>query len=250
MLKELQDVGLSEKEARVYMAALEIGRATADQLAKQAKIVRSTTYVQIESLMKKGLMSTYEEGKKTYFAPESPEYLKRIFELKKKEFEMRERELNDFLPELMRQFEGAGDRPTVRFFDGKEGVTTMREDFLKLPKGAELKLIYSHDAMAQVYSEEERLKYAQKRAASGVHLKSIYTRKSGPFETTDIVPNTERRFMPNELMPINSDIYIYTDFVAVMALRKKIFGVIIESAEIAQSMGVIFSLLWGIGKKE
>ena len=54
MLKELQDMGLSEKEAKIYLASLEIGRATADQLAKQAKIVRSTTYVQLESLMKKG----------------------------------------------------------------------------------------------------------------------------------------------------------------------------------------------------
>ena len=52
MLKELQDIGLSEKEARVYLAALEIGRATADQLAKHAKIVRPTTYVQLQSLMK------------------------------------------------------------------------------------------------------------------------------------------------------------------------------------------------------
>jgi sugar-specific transcriptional regulator TrmB len=40
MLKELHDIGLSEKEAGVYLAALEIGRATADQLAKHAKIVR------------------------------------------------------------------------------------------------------------------------------------------------------------------------------------------------------------------
>jgi sugar-specific transcriptional regulator TrmB len=78
MLKELQDLGLSEKEAKAYLAALEIGRATADQLAKHAKIKRPTTYMQLESLMKMGLMSTYEEDKKTYFAPESPELLKRL----------------------------------------------------------------------------------------------------------------------------------------------------------------------------
>src|SRR5580692_1306205 len=110
MLKELQDVGLAEKEARVYMAALEIGRATADQLAKQSKIVRSTTYVQIESLMKKGLMSTYEEGKKTYFAPESPEYLKRLLLKQKDDLSLKERDLTSLLPDLLRQFEGAGER--------------------------------------------------------------------------------------------------------------------------------------------
>ena len=63
-LQTLQQIGLSEKEARVYIAALSLGPATADQLAKQTGINRSTTYVHIKSLMAMGLMSTYEEGKK------------------------------------------------------------------------------------------------------------------------------------------------------------------------------------------
>ena len=250
MLKELQDIGLSEKEAKVYLAALEIGRATADQLAKQAKIVRSTTYVQLESLMKKGLMSTYEEGKKTYFAPESPEYLKRIFELRKKEFEAKELELDGFLPELLKKFEGAGERPAVRFFDGKEGVAALREDLLKLPAGTDLRFIYSHDALAHVYSEEERFSHAQKRSTKGIKLRSIYTRKSGPFSPSDIVPNTDRRFVPYEKMPISSDMYVYNNTVAIIALNKKIFGVVIESEEIAQTIKTFFELMWTVGQKE
>ncbi len=249
MLQELQDFGLSDKEARVYLAALEIGRATADQLAKHAKIVRSTTYVQLESLMKKGLMSTYEEGKKTYFAPESPEYLKRTFELKRQEFDVKEKELNVLLPDLLRQFASAGDKPLVRFFSGKEGITAMREGFLQLPAGTELRSIYAHDALEQVFSEEERTEYAKKRAAKGIQVKTVYTRKDRPLAPTDIVSNTERRFIPYEKMPISSDIYIYDHTVAIMALRKKIFGVVIESEEIAQSMNALFSLLWDMGQE-
>jgi sugar-specific transcriptional regulator TrmB len=250
MLKELQDVGLSEKEAKVYLAALEIGRATADQLAKQAKIVRSTTYVQLESLMKKGLMSTYEEGKKTYFAPESPEYLKRIVELRKKELEAREQELSGFLPQLLQKFEGAGERPVVRFFDGKEGVSSLREELLKLPTGTDLRFIYSHDALAGVYSEDERLSHAQKRSSRGIELKSIYTRKGGPFDAKDTVPHTKRRFIPFEKMPIHSDMYVYNNTVAIIALNKKVFGAVIESEEIAQTVRTFFDLIWQLGEEE
>src|SRR5437868_13388020 len=120
MLKELQDMGLSEKEAKVYLAALELGPTTAEKLAIQAKVNRSTTYVQLESLMEKGLMSTYEEGKKTFFAPESPELLRRLLTLKKDEVVARERDLTRFLPDLLRQFEGAGEKPVVRLFPGKD----------------------------------------------------------------------------------------------------------------------------------
>ncbi|MBI4087815.1 TrmB family transcriptional regulator, partial [Candidatus Kaiserbacteria bacterium] len=70
MPKELEDLGLSEKEARVYLAALELGQNTAERIAKQASVNRSTTYVQLDSLMKMGLISTHEEDKKTLFAPE------------------------------------------------------------------------------------------------------------------------------------------------------------------------------------
>lgn len=250
MLKELQDIGLSEKEARVYVASLEIGKATADQLAKQAKVVRPTVYVQLESLMQKGLVSKYEDGKKTFFVPESPDYLKRFFELKRREFEVREKELETLLPGLTRMFEGAGERPAVRFFDGKVGVATLRENLLSLPAGTDLRFIYCHDALARVYSEPDRRSHAQKRATKGINLRSVYTRKEGPFAPDDIVPNTERRYISYEKMPITSDMYIYNNTVAIIALQKKIFGVVIESEEIAQTMRIFFELLWGLGEKE
>jgi len=240
-------VGLSEKEAKVYMAALEIGRATADQLAKQAKIVRSTTYVQIESLMKKGLMSTYEEGKKTYFAPESPEYLKRIFELKKKEFEVRERELNDFLPDLIRQFEGAGDRPLVRFFDGKEGIISLREEAL----GAKNKTIYvmsSNDTLSNVFTREERAAYTEKRLRKGIITKLIYTRQEGKLPEAP-PENTEQAYISPEKLPLETDIIIFDGCVGIMTLKGKLLGVLIQSKEVQSSMLSIFNFLWDAAEK-
>lgn len=247
MLKELQDVGLSEKEAKIYIAALEIGRATADQLAKQAKIVRSTAYVQLESLMKKGLMSTYEEGKKTYFAPESPEYLKRIFELKKKEFEAKELELNDFLPELLKKFEGAGERPLVRFFSGKEGITAMREEVLTLKKGEEIFILFSRDSLATIYTQKELDDFSDKRVRNGIHSRYIYTRQGGK-SGSEIPPNTERRYISPDRMPMSSDIFVYRNCVAVMALKGPVFGIIIDSKEIADSFRAIFNTLWEIAE--
>ncbi|MBI5644702.1 helix-turn-helix domain-containing protein [Candidatus Kaiserbacteria bacterium] len=118
MLKELQDIGLSEKEARVYLASLELGQTTAEKLAKHAKVNRSTTYVQLESLMKRGLISTHEADKKAVFAPESPEILKRLLLKQRDDINSRERDLATILPMLVQQYEGAGEWPLVRFFPG------------------------------------------------------------------------------------------------------------------------------------
>ena len=153
MLKELQDLGLSEKEARVYLAALELGATTADKLAKQAKIKRPTAYVQLESLMKMGLMSTYEEGKKTMFAPESPELLKRLLANQQENLRTKESELSNMLPALMQQFASAGERPVVRFFPGKEGVAVAREEVLAT-KDKNIYIIFSPEKLSQVFSQK------------------------------------------------------------------------------------------------
>jgi|SRR3989344_829968 len=66
--KELQALGLSEKEAKVYLAALVLGPDTVQNIAKKAGINRPTAYLQIESLKEKGIISEVEKDKKILLA--------------------------------------------------------------------------------------------------------------------------------------------------------------------------------------
>ena len=242
MLKELEDIGLSEKESKVYLAALEIGRATADQLAKQAKIVRPTTYVQLESLMKKGLMSTYQEGKKTYFAPESPELLRRLLLKQKDDLSAKERDLSSLLPDLLRQFEGAGERPVVRFFPGKEGITTVREELLTT-KEKRTYVLFSYGQLLKIYSEVELDAYSERRKSLRIHSQGIYL-KDQAFDKAGLDSLTERRFMSTEQLPMNIDISIFDDKTTILSLEGILFGMIIESTQIASSMKTLFKFIW------
>lgn len=245
MLRELQNFGLTEKEAQVYLASLEMGNATADQLAKQANVKRPTTYLQIESLIKKGLMSTYEESKKTYFAPESPDHLKKIFKKEKQKFEASEKELNMLLPDLSQMFAGAGERPVVRFFDGKEGVVAMREHMLTT-RNKEFLTVYSQDTLNKIFTKEERGVYSNKRIKAGIKSKLIYTRSKGKLPKEESMWSlTESKYVSIERLSIRTDIVIFdTDQVAFTALEGKLFGTIIQSKEIADSMRAIFNFLW------
>ncbi len=242
MLKELEELGLSEKEARVYMAALEIGRATADQLAKQAKIVRPTTYLQIKSLMESGLMSTYEEGKKTYFTPESPAALSRLLEKRKESLRTNESLLSSLLPILTQQFEAAGERPVVRFFPGKEGIATVREEVLTT-KDKKTYIIFAPEKLSQLYGQEYLDEYTDRRQALGIYSKGIYTYKES-FEPSVLNNLTERRSFAPSLLPLTVDIYIFDDKVAILSLEGSLFGLVIQSKEISQSVKAIFDFLW------
>ena len=240
MLKELQDLGLSEKEARVYLAALEIGATTADKLAKHAKIKRPTTYVQIESLMKMGLMSTYVEGKKTMFAPESPELLRRVLSRRRDDLAGKERDLASYLPELMRQFASAGERPVVRFFPGKEGLIAVREEILTV-KEKSLAVIFSSVNMNKVFEERELEDYTKRRIALEIKSRAIYTNKDF-FDKAPQDALSEWRYLPE--LPISIDVRIFDDKVAIFSLEGAIFAMVIQSQKMSESMKLIFDLLW------
>ncbi len=241
MLKELQDIGLSEKEAKVYMAALEIGRATADQLSKHAKIVRPTTYVQIESLMKKGLMSTYEEGKKTYFAPESPELLKRLLLQQQEGLRTKEQGLTEMLPELLRQFESAGERPVVRFFPGKDGITTAREEILST-QDKQLYVLFSQDThMSQIYSQKDVDDYTDRRNKLHIRSNAIYT-NADVYKTAWVDSLTQVRLLTG--INTSMDVRLFDNKTALFSTKGNIFALVIESTQITESMKSIFAFLW------
>lgn len=242
MAFHLEEYGLSEKEAAVYTAALELGPATADQLAKHANVKRSTTYLQIEALQDMGLMSSYEEGKKTLYAPESPENLNRLIDRQKATLDQRQHELSKELPDLIRAFEGAGERPVVRFYQGKEGVKSLREESLKC-ESKELLVISSNDHLSELFSREERDEFSAKRAKAGIKIRVLYTRAAGKF-TEPTSANTERAYYSPDELQLGTDIVIFDDSVAMMALTGVIFGVLIESSEIAKSQRSIFERLW------
>ena len=243
MVKELQDFGLSEKEAKVYEAALELGPATADQLSKQSKILRPTTYVQLQSLLKLGLMSTYEEGKKTFFAPESPELLRRLLTRQKEALDSKDRELVEFLPELLRQFEGAGERPVVRFFTGKEGITATREEVLK-SKNKKTYTIFSYEHLRKIYTEKELDDYSERRRFLGIHSRGIHVYKAY-FSKAGLDDLTERRFLPPEVFPFSTiEITVFDDKTSIRSLEGPLFGMIIHSVQIAAGMEAIFNFLW------
>ena len=109
--KELQALGLSEKEAKVFLASLELGPDTVQNIAKKSGINRPTAYVQIESLKKKGLMSEVEKGKKVLNTAESPERLSSLLNALEKELDFKKIEIKRILPALQELSLGAGERP-------------------------------------------------------------------------------------------------------------------------------------------
>src|SRR5262245_39925471 len=111
----LKQIGLNEKEAQVYLALLELGTATVHPIATKASIKRPTTYLILEDLLRKGLVSVIPREKKVMYTAESPEKI--IQDLNKKQ-EL----LKRFMPNMMALYNAKKDKPQVLLFEGRKGI--------------------------------------------------------------------------------------------------------------------------------
>lgn len=248
MLTELKNIGLSDKEARVYLAMLELGPATILEISAKASINRPTTYVEIESLKKMGLVSTQTKGKRQLFMAESPTQLGFIIDREKKTVEQKKEVLSKVLPELTTLFNLAEEKPLVRFFEGKEGLIRMQDEFLKT-KNKKIVAIASLDDVLQVFPDHPS-SYTPRRVQKKIHARLIYTSHRGPFlKQYDRAMLRESKFISPEKLKFTSDLTIYDDNIAIAALKGKISGTIITHREIATSFRGLFELMWNLAEK-
>lgn len=243
MINQLKNLGLSDNEARVYVAMLELGSATVLEISAKAGVNRPTTYVQIESLKRLGLVSTQIKGKKQLFIAESPEQLEFVIEREKKAVEQKKEELQAVLPELINLFNLAGEKPQVRFLEGKEGLMKMQDELLK-SKTKEVVGFTATESVLRIFPDHVQ-NYASRRVRQGIRSKVIYTDARGPvLEKNDEKMLREAKYVSPEQFPFKSDVTIYGDNIAISALEGKVVGVIITHKELADSFRALFNLIW------
>ena len=129
---ELRKLGLKEKEVAVYLAGLALGMTTVQNISKQAKVTRPTTYEIISGLQKKGLFAETKQGKKRYFIAQSPEKILSILRLQKRELEEKEREFIRIIATLDAKY-APKERGGLQVFKGEEGLDVLEEQLLFTP---------------------------------------------------------------------------------------------------------------------
>ena len=248
MIDELQLFGLTEREAKVYRAALSLGKASVEQLAKEAGIIRTTTYTQIESLMNKGLMSTIQEGKKTYYLAEAPDNLSRLIDQQKKQLDQSANLLTSLLPDLSSLYNKSGNKPVVRLLPGKEGIVTMRNEILKM-KGGHLRVISAFDEFVKVFSDKERKEFTEARQKKKIHSKVIFSSKEPKVIGSGLLPDDYIWISPNEF-DFKFDIYLFDNKVAITSMTGDIGAIVIDGPMLYESMKALFELTWKNAEKK
>lgn len=130
----IQKLNISPTAAKVYCALLELGKATADRIAKRAKTYKPNTYDALEKLSALGLATyLYEENKK-FFIPTNPEKLPQIVEdIKEKEVQRVEelkKEILEFMPELKAAYASIQQKEIFEVYRGRKAYKAMMNEIV------------------------------------------------------------------------------------------------------------------------
>lgn len=231
----LSQLGLQYKEDDIYLACLELGMASVQEIAIKSGVKRTTVYDVLANLGKKGLIGQTIKGKKRLFYAEEPEKLLKLLDEKKARLE-------EAMPLLKSFYNTAGDKPKIRYYDGKEGIKEVYRDTLNY--SGELVAFVTENIindLGQDFADE----YREKRTKNKISVRVI-----GP-DTENIVNyrNTNKdemrkiRLVPHARFPFSIEMNIYGNKVAFMSFKESM-GVIIESNEIANNLRSLFELSW------
>lgn len=236
--KELNKIGLDDKEAEVYLGLLELGEANIQQISKKSKVKRTTVYDIVESLKEKALVSSTKKNKKVLYYAEDPRRLEDNLEEKKNV-------LKGIMPQLLSITNLMDKKPKIRFFEGEEGIKEVYRDTLKYPD-QELLAWVSDDAVNSFDEKFLNDYYLPKRVKNKIWVRAIAPDKPymQKYKGMDQKSLRQTKLVSINRFPLEVELDLYgKGKIGIMSFSEKL-GLIIESKKIFATLKSIFEMNW------
>lgn len=240
----LQKVGLSKQEAKVYLSALKLGVAKASDIAQKADVKREASYYILKMLEEKGFVSEVIKSGVKYYNAIWP---KRILEIIEEEKQEKTSTIKEILPELETLQKTALTHPKIEVYEGIEGFKTIVS-----------KLVEKHKHEIYAYVPEKilhflptfHLQFRRRRKENRVKIRVI-TEKTPFMQELKIKDKEEfRETRFNNIMKniISACFMLQDAIIIIKANEKEQMGVYIKEENTAQLQRHIFEQIWMTSK--
>lgn len=235
----LEAFGLKTKEAHLYLTLLELGEAKAQDIASKAGIQRTNFYDLIPKLISLGLAKQLKRQGKQYYRATDPDDLLSLEE-------QRLSQLREALPRLKAITNLSTEKPKVFYYEGVNGVKQVYEHMLNHRGEIVLFTTPSFVSKEQLNLLKE---HVPRRVSRGNRLRMVgeISPENILLQNRDKAELRETRLLPQDIYHSNVEIGIYGKNVYIVDFRQ-LFGMEIESTDVANTLNMIFEIVWSSGK--
>ena len=238
IVETLENFGLNEKEARIYLTLLPLKKATAYVVSVQSGIKKSTTYNILEILVNKGFALKIPSDDKNYYIAKSP---KECF------FAAREKliSIEEILPELLAMQKSDEEKASVSYYEGMNGIKESYHRIFKNVKDKEIVGFYAHGKESPKDLVEAWDWWTKKRKERNIRVRGITTKDvSNEGYLTEQEENLSNiKALPPEEYNSNISVEVYDKFTQIISSRS-MQSILIEDNDIANVLKQIFEMVW------
>lgn len=237
----LAPLGLDEKASRLYLAGLELGTTTIQELARVSRLKRPTVYLHIDALIKEGLFEIVSSGSKRLYRATEPSVVEERLKQNLQSFQADIPKLLEFQAQTL-------GKPQVQVFTGIENVRQLYREACM----ANSTRAWSN--VGGVYAEfhDVYMEIAEAAKAKGAGFKEIVadtkeSRRYARFISKLVGPTYIVRIATVE--GFENDTLIYGNVVAIFRIQgHNVFAVRIEDPGIANTMRAVHEMSWKTAK--
>lgn len=240
-ISTLQTLGLTEDEARTYLALLKIGGANALSLAKEVGVKRTTIYPFLKSLHEKGFASTYFHKSKRIYRAENPDKIAGLYEKRLESF-------SSIIPELKTIEKQITSTLGLRFIETKQELERFYTGILVEYKGKSYQAIGSATAWEGI-SPEFFKKFRYDRAEQKIKTRILLSADSVEASPDDTKLLRDVRILPKN-HTFKSTIDIFDNKILIINPNQTALAVVIEVESMVDVFREMFEMLWEKAKEK
>lgn len=237
-LTVLKQIGLGEREARIYLGLLALGEANVQELAEETRLARTSINTPMRKLLQAGIVEFYKKKRRKYYIPARPE---KLLELNKQK--------SAFFEEHLGMFKLFGEReagkPEIRLFEGMEGIKHVFDEILQEKRNfLAITCIEDMQKAASEYFSD----FIQRRKVQNLRVRLLTNRSPESLELKrkDAEELRETRFVPREYRFTTAN-YIFGNKIVLLSLKRNpVVAVLIDDRAIAETQRMYFELIWRV----
>lgn len=240
-------LGLSQKESKVFLELVRLGASPISIWAKNSGINRSSMYVILERFLAKGLMTTFtHKGILHVQAIPMAEIPALLYDKETVMKNTRDLFIKN-LPDLQKLEKTHNIKPKVQFFEGKSRVETMYEEVIK---ERSFKAFF-HPERVKASMPEYFHKIPQELKANGGSAKELLIRCREAEEYFSLYQSDKHEIalLPRAITFSSDTIITKQKIYLVGYSSTDVVATEVWNEELAQTQSILFDLIWSSVQK-
>ncbi len=251
---DLQRFGLSDKEAITYSTLLEDGESSVAEISKKTNTKKGSAYNILTALISRGIVEQSQIKPKALYRVTDPAKFRDLIREQQVQVQENASLLETLLPHLVSTYNTTTNAPSVRIYEGLEGVKTVYGEILRSKTKEQLTIVSSKGSMqddeeTRAYIRTMRLERAR------LHIKNRIIGRELPNTKKHILNDNpellvERRLVDPQFLNNPAEILIWNNCIALAATRNPQIITVIENESIAETFRNIFEYMWARSQDE